>query len=149
MFKHSLRAKPASPANCFIRRDVARACLPLWRKAAFAPCVFLLLFCLVLLAPALAQAAPIGTVISLTPGVSALRGGETIPLALKDVIEEGDTIVTDGTGKVQIIFDDDSTVTLSNATSLDMREFMGEGDDPAFEGHIGQGLVRIITGKTY
>ncbi len=147
MFKHSLRAKSALPANCFFHRGAARACLTLWRKAAFAPCVSLLLLCLALLTPALAQATPIGTVISLTPGVSALRGGQTIPLALKDIIEEGDTIVTDGTGKVQIIFDDDSTVTLANATSLDMREFRDEGDDPAFQGHIGQGLVRIITGK--
>ncbi len=109
--------------------------------------LLLMLLGLILLCPVPAAANPIGTVISLTPGVSVLRDGQTLPLALKDPVEAQDTIVTDATGKAQIIFSDDSTVTLANSTNLDMSEFNYEDGDPAFKGHVGQGLVRVITGK--
>lgn len=106
-----------------------------------------LLLCLLLLHSVEASAAPIGTVISLTPGVSVLRGGETIPLAVKDPIEAHDTITSNASGKAQIIFNDDSTVTLANNTSLSMDEFSFDGTEPAFKSHVGQGLIRVITGK--
>ena len=109
--------------------------------------LLLILLGLILLCPAPATANPIGTVISLTPGVSVLRDGQTLPLALKDPVEAQDSIITDATGKAQIIFNDDSTVTLANSTNLDMSEFNYEDGNPGFKGHVGQGLVRVITGK--
>ena len=94
-----------------------------------------------------ALAAPIGTVIALTPGVTVERQGQRLPLALKDSLELHDTIMSDATGKAQIIFNDDSTVSIANNTSLSMSEFADTGSDPVFKAHIGQGLARIITGK--
>ena len=134
MLKQFVSAQPVPGPKDLACRD-SRAALGRRAGTVSGLRLFLTLFCLALLYPATAQAGPIGTVISLTPGVSALRGGQTIPLALKDAVEAGDTISTDGTGKVQIIFDDDSTVTLTNNTSLSMDEFRDQNDaDPAFNG---------------
>ena len=94
-----------------------------------------------------AFAAPIGTVIALNPGVTVERQGQHLPLALKDSLELDDTIISDATGKAQIMFNDDTTVSIANNTTLSMNEFADTGSTPAFKGHIGQGLARIITGK--
>ena len=63
-----------------------------------------------------AFAAPIGTVIALNPGVTVERQGQHLPLALKDSLELGDTIISDATGKAQIMFNDDTTVSIANNT---------------------------------
>ena len=92
-------------------------------------------------------ATEIGKVITLVPGVAVERGGQRIPLALKGSIELHDTIVSDATGKAQIIFADDSTVTIGNNARLSMEAFAASGSKPVFKARLGQGLARIITGK--
>ena len=108
-------------------------------------CTFVLGCLLFSAAPCLG--ADIGRVIALSPGVKVERGAQTLPLALKDAVQLGDTIITDASGKAQIIFNDDSTVTLGNNSNLNMREFADTGSKPVFKAHLGQGLARIITGK--
>lgn len=95
---------------------------------------------------AFAEGAAIGHVIRVTPGAFAVRDGQTVPLALKDAVYANDVINTDASGRVQIIFTDDSTVSIANASSFHMREYV-EGDAGArFNGHLANGLVRVVTG---
>lgn len=82
-------------------------------------------------------AAPIATVIALNPGVTVERQEQHLPLALKDSLELDDTIISDATGKAQIMFNDDTTVSIANNTTLSMNEFADTGANPAFKGHVG------------
>ena len=91
-------------------------------------------------------AAPIGQVTALVHGVFVDRGGQEIALALKDSIEAQDTLRTDASGKVQILFADNSSVTLGSNTTMTMEEFAFEGGEPEFKANLGQGLMRVITG---
>ena len=91
-------------------------------------------------------AAPIGQVTALVPGVFVDRGGQELPLALKDPIEAKDTLRTDASGKVQILFADNTSVTLGSNTSMTMEEFAFAEGEPEFKAHLGQGLMRVITG---
>lgn len=93
------------------------------------------------------QAAVIGHVIALNPGVSVERNGNTLPLALKDPIELHDVVQSNATGKVQIIFSDDTTLSAGPNSRLNMQEFADSGDQSRFNVHLGQGLARLITGK--
>ena len=95
--------------------------------------------------PALAQEA--GRVVSLTPGVFVERSGKTLPLELKGVVEAGDTLVTDASGKVRILFSDDSSLSIGPDTTLELREYLPDGSKPSFKAHLGKGLMRAITGK--
>ena len=95
--------------------------------------------------PALAQEA--GRVVSLTPGVFVERSGKTLPLELKGVVEAGDTLVTDASGRVRILFSDDSSLSIGPDTTLELREYLPDGSKPSFKAHLGKGLMRAITGK--
>ena len=103
-------------------------------------------FVFVVLLAGQALAESIGQVTAVIPGAYAVRGGQDVPLTVKSAIESGDSLRTDASGKVQIIFADNTTVTLGNNTVMDMQEFaMNEGDS-AFKAHLGQGIMRTITG---
>jgi len=88
----------------------------------------------------------IGTVISLQAGVFALRDGQEVPLELKSSIQEKDTIITNSTGKVQIILNDDTTLALAPNSRLLMEEFSMDTVNPVIRTNLTQGLVRSITG---
>ncbi len=109
-------------------------------------CLSLLcLFCLC--AVPVFAAAEAGRVVSITPGAFVERGGKTLPLALKSAIESGDTLSTDASGRVRVLFSDDSSMTLGPNTALALREYMASGSKPAFKAHMAKGLLRSITGK--
>ena len=88
----------------------------------------------------------VGNVIFIKPGAYVLRGGQRLPLEQKSRIEQKDTLVTDQTGKLQVIFDDDTTVALAPNTLLVVETVIPEGT-PRFKTHISKGLARFITGK--
>ena len=75
-----------------------------------------------------------------------LRDDKTEPLALSAGIRVADTIRTDASGRVKILFNDDSSISLGPNTTLDMSEYADTGARPAFAVHVPQGLVRAITG---
>lgn len=91
-------------------------------------------------------AAPIGQVTAVIPGAFAQRGGQTAALNLKDGIEAADTLSTDASGRVEVLFADNSSVTLGPNTTMNMQEFAFDQGEPAFKAHLGQGLMRVITG---
>ena len=96
---------------------------------------------------ALAHAATdVGTVISARPGVFALRGGKVVPLAVKDRVMDTDVLYTNATGRVQVILDDDSTISLASDTRLELLKVVSTGK-PEFKANVSTGLARFITGK--
>jgi hypothetical protein len=75
------------------------------------------------------------------------RDGQRMALELKSPILETDKVLTDDTGKVQILFVDDGSVTVGANSSLDIQEVALAGDNPSFKAFLGQGVARFITGK--
>ena len=97
--------------------------------------------------PTLADAQIAGRVISLTPGAFVERGGTSLPLTVQSEINEGDVLLTDASGRMRVLFADDSSVSLAPSSRLSLTEFTMEGKNPSFKAHLGQGLMRAITGK--
>ena len=91
-------------------------------------------------------AAGVGLVISATPGSFAVRGGTEMPLALKDRVMSTDVLYTNASGRMQVLLDDDSTISLAPDTRLDLITVIPEGR-PEFKAHVSKGLARFITGK--
>ena len=106
--------------------------------------VLVLVFFLLCYTPCFA--APIAKVLSLVPGVVAEREGKTVPLQVKDDIYLQDVLRSNANGKAQIIFEDDTVLTLGNNTTFSMQEY-NDTDNPAFKGNMGGGFVRFVTGQ--
>ncbi|MDR2695539.1 MAG: FecR domain-containing protein [Deltaproteobacteria bacterium] len=98
-------------------------------------------------APALAATGDIGKVIALTPGASVLRDGTSEGLVLHAGIRVSDTVRTDATGRVKILFNDDSALSLGSNTTMEMSEYADAGAKSAFGVKVPQGVIRAITGK--
>ena len=88
----------------------------------------------------------VGNVISIKPGAYVLRGGQRLPLEQKSRIHQKDTVETDASGKLQIIFDDDTTLALAADTQIAIETVVTDGN-PRFKNHMYKGLARFITGK--
>ena len=97
--------------------------------------------------PALADAGSAGRVISLTPGAFVEHGDASLPLGVNSEVNESDVLLTDASGRMRVLFADDSSVSLAPNTRLSLTEFVMEGEKPTFKAHLGQGLMRAITGK--
>jgi len=111
-------------------------------------CFTLFCLCFGLMIPFAAHAAQdIGQVISLVPGASVLRNGKTEDLAPHSGIRVSDTVRTDASGRVKILFNDDGSLSLGPNTAIDMNEYADAGSAPAFGVHLTHGLARVITGK--
>lgn len=106
-----------------------------------------LALCLTLLAGGVCTAKDVGQVISFKAGVTAQRDGQAVALDMKSPVGDRDTLITDATGRAQILFDDDTTVALGSNTSLSLETVVAEGANPAFKARMGQGVARFITGK--
>ena len=106
-----------------------------------------LALCLTLLAGGVCTAKDVGQVISFKAGVTAQRDGQAVALDIKSPVGDRDTLTTDATGRAQILFDDDTTVSLGSNTSLSLETVVAEGANPAFKARMGQGVARFITGK--
>ncbi|MDR2893608.1 MAG: FecR family protein [Deltaproteobacteria bacterium] len=110
----------------------------------------LLAFCCIACIPDAVFAAErekVGLVLSLTPGVIATREGQQVALEQKSPVNGTDVLNTDATGRAQILFADDSSVSLGSNTTLVLEDVVAEGKNPVFKARLGQGLARFITGK--
>ena len=114
------------------------------RAVALALCLAL---CTLLLSARASEAKDVGQIISLQPGVSALRDGQRVDMDMKSPVGDKDVLTTDATGRAQVLFDDDTTVALGSNTSLSLEQVVTEGSSPAFRARMGQGVARFITGK--
>jgi hypothetical protein len=93
-----------------------------------------------------AEGKPIGLVIAVSGEAFAERSGGRVPLALKTPIMESDTLITGTGARLQVLLDDESSLTIGADSSLEMSEFVNAGDAPCFGARLGQGILRIITG---
>ncbi|CAK7070247.1 MAG: hypothetical protein DELT_01837 [Desulfovibrio sp.] len=104
-----------------------------------------LLFC----GAALAHAASAGIVLTVSPGAWAVRDGKKIALDVKSEVLKGDELVTDGTGRVQVIFADDTTISLGADTTVAVADFVFDAPDKkaSFSADMAKGMARFVTGK--
>jgi hypothetical protein len=112
-------------------------------------CCCLLLLCLFYAGPAKAQEAPgdaIGIVIAAEGNVFVQRGGAATPLALKSPIFLRDTVGSGADGRLQILLNDESSITIGPDTYLELQEFAQAGRQSAFAANLSQGALRVITG---
>ncbi len=95
-----------------------------------------------------AQAGPaVGRVIAMQSQGSMTREGSTLPLALSDEIWLKDEIITDATGKVQILFDDDTSISLGPNSRVLVEDFVDDGAKSSFSVNLMDGVARAITGR--
>ena len=107
----------------------------------------LLLLAFLILPMQTAFAESIGMVLAVQGSVSAMREGVSVPLSVKDPISVKDTILTGPNSKIQILLNDESSITIGPDSSLELREFADAGENSKFNAHIGQGMMRVITGR--
>ena len=109
------------------------------------------IFILALIFPAWtcdAQDDPIGKVVAVRGGVTALdAAGQKRALSLKAPVFEKDTIET-GTGRVQLMFKDNTLITLGRSTVMALTNYVWEPENhkAAMETRIQEGSFRIMGG---
>ena len=106
---------------------------------------------LILAAPGFAASsrpAEAARVIAVTPGAFVQRGNARAPLKLKDPLYKEDQVSTDATGKLQLLFADDTTVAVAPDSMVNIADFSFGGPAKAsFALGVGRGLARVVTGK--
>ncbi len=99
-------------------------------------------------APAFAAQAPIAKVIAYAPSAEAVGAEGTRALDMKAPIFESDEVRTGEKGMVQMIFNDDTTMTLDAMSSAQMSDFANTGSSSdRLNVHLGRGLLRMVTGE--
>ena len=99
-------------------------------------------------APAFAAQAPIAKVIAYAPSAEAVSAEGTRALDMKAPIFESDEVRTGEKGMVQMIFNDDTTMTLDAMSSAQMSDFANTGSSSdRLNVHLGRGLLRMVTGE--
>ena len=111
--------------------------LRLWRSSVFFLC--LVLAAGVFAAPVRAMPTKAGMVISVTQGAVAEDAKEKRALSLRSPIFVGDVIKTNGTGNVQILFNDNSILALSEDGEVVVNRavYQGSGSAPGSGGGSG------------
>lgn len=89
-----------------------------------------------------------GKVIAVKGGAWVEREDARLALELKQPVFAADIIVTDSTGKAQVLFSDDTNVSIGANTRVVMAEFAdADSPEPVFAAKLTQGVGRFVTGK--
>lgn len=109
-------------------------------------CVFFALSAIA--TPAIAQS--VGEVVNVTPGASIIRSGGRVTVAPSTAVEQGDTIVTNGSGIVEIIFNDDTKLAVGPRSRLKITDVLMNGANRAekFKLRTVSGTFRFLSGKS-
>ncbi len=91
------------------------------------------------------QATEIARVIAVTGGVTVEHAGQSKALALKDSLRVKDIVRTNATGKVQLMFTDDTIVSLGTNSQFAMEDYSSSGMK-SFKSNVAVGFVRFVTG---
>lgn len=135
-----------------------RSCSVRLLPLALPPCLCLCLALCLTLCPALlpspASAEPgtpdaAGMVLSFTPEAWAESGADAArtPLALKMPLAASQAVLTGPTGKAQLLFEDDSTVSVAPDSRVDIKDFAFTPTQSRFELGLNNGLVRVVSGE--
>lgn len=94
-----------------------------------------------------AQENEAGRIIGLSPQAWVERGEARLPAELRMPLFVTDVVLTDSTGRVQILLGDDSTISAAPDTFLRLDEFVyDETGDASFAMRMTGGVARIVTG---
>ncbi len=91
--------------------------------------------------------ASVGSVSLLRGEADILRDAQTLKGANLMPIENKDSIKTKEKTKMQLVFDDDTAVTLGSLTSFSVDEYLEDNNNSKLELSVMQGAFRVITGK--
>ncbi len=106
------------------------------------------LLSIIVISPVYATVIPSATVLSAGSGVWVERAGERIALQQKDPVFKGDVIITNGVGRAQIIFADNTIAAIGPNTQILVSEFSFSAVlSSKFKAEVSRGVVRFITGK--
>jgi len=90
----------------------------------------------------------IGVVTGLNGSATLSRDGSKIEVSLGMKLQEKDTVVTRGNAKVQIIFEDETIITIGKNSEFSIEEYLfDETDEPSLKFGLLRGAMRTITGK--
>ena len=103
--------------------------------------------CLYFLFTSISVAKDVGVIISFKAGVVAQRNDKAVDLAMKAIVNDKDILKTDETGRAQILFNDETSVSLGSNTLLKLENVIDDNANSAFRARIDHGIVRFITGK--
>jgi hypothetical protein len=94
-------------------------------------------------------ASTIGTITALTGKANIKRSGSLLTAQVGDKLQERDSILTKDKSKVQIIFNDDTIVTIGQNSNFSIAEYIYEDKNPKPSAKFGftRGAMRTITGK--
>lgn len=116
--------------------------------------IFFILLLLPFLCPATSQAKDetmaAATVIALRGSVQAIAAtGETRTLAVKSPIKAGDTIKTGKTGRVQILFTDNTIYSLGRNSEMKISEYQWEANknQGTLKTKVKEGIFRVMGGS--
>ncbi len=96
------------------------------------------------------MAESIGRVVALEGEAVVERTGKTIPLTIDADIHLLDKVITKPASKVQIMFNDDSLMSIGESSEAVMDEYVYDASQPkesSFGVSLGNGIFRIISGK--
>jgi hypothetical protein len=99
--------------------------------------------------PLLAEEKPIGLIVALRGEVTAVNtAGAQRRLAVKNEIYLADTIKTGGRGRVQMMFDDNTLISLGPNTDMQIAEYQWNPDKKtgAMKTRVNEGVFRIMGG---
>jgi hypothetical protein len=97
----------------------------------------------------LAEVKPVGLVVALRGEVTAANSdGAQRRLAVKSEIYPADTITTGGRGRVQMMFDDNTLISLGSNTNMQISEYRWDPDKKTGEmkTRVSEGVFRIMGG---
>jgi hypothetical protein len=103
------------------------------------------------LAPLAAAAEEVGTIAAIEPSADIERGGERTAAALGAAVELGDTLRTGPTGRLRVVFRDESVVNLTGGTALVIDEQVFKPEEGTFASVLGvlHGRVRAMVSEYY
>jgi ferric-dicitrate binding protein FerR (iron transport regulator) len=87
-------------------------------------------------------------VLSIEGTASAQRGGADTPLEIRSRVYESDVVSTGAESNLQILLDDETSLTLGPGSTLDLIEFSEAEGGEKFEAKLAAGNMRVITGET-
>ncbi|MDR2869409.1 MAG: FecR family protein [Deferribacteraceae bacterium] len=109
----------------------------------------ILLFILLMSVSAIAQQQEAGIVLAVNGDVriESTGVGDSVPATVRSIIYQDDLIITGSDGRVQILFRDDTIMSISPDTELALEDFDFSSTGSSFAANILKGVARVVTGE--
>ena len=90
----------------------------------------------------------VGVITGLNGSATVVRDGSKIEVSLGMKLQEKDSVITKGNAKVQIIFEDETIITIGKNSEFSIEEYLfDETEEPSLKFGLLRGAMRTITGK--